>query len=81
MNDYREVGDLSVQVMLVPEGKREPYPRHYSGTFAFSRFLYPLAHGLPLRVAFPDSDAAPSEGRDGVYQVASQKHEWVRTCL
>lgn len=53
MNDYREVGDLSVQVMLVPEGKREPYPRHYSGTFAFSRFLYPLAHGLPLRVAVP----------------------------
>ena len=53
MNDYREVGDLSVRAMLIPKGKREPYPRDYRGALAFSRFLYPLAHGLPLRGAVP----------------------------
>src|SRR5437588_12684414 len=30
-----------------------PYPLHYRGAFAFSTFLYPHLHRLPLRVAFP----------------------------
>jgi hypothetical protein len=30
-----------------------PYPLHYRGAFAFSTFLYPHLHRLPLRGAFP----------------------------
>src|SRR6266487_611740 len=30
-----------------------PYPLHYRGAFAFSTFLYPHLHRLPLRVTFP----------------------------
>src|SRR5690349_5893641 len=32
---------------------RNPYPPHYRTAFAFSIFLYPPPHRLPLRDAFP----------------------------
>lgn len=31
-----------------------PYPHHYSTTFAFSNILYPLPHQLVLRLPYPD---------------------------
>ena len=47
MNDYREVGDLSVQAMLFPEGKRNPVPVITAG-----RSLSPDS-STPSRMGFP----------------------------
>jgi len=50
--DQVEVCPLSRGVML-PYGRRNPYPPHYEAAFAFSTILYPQSHRLALRLAFP----------------------------
>ena len=62
MNDYREVGVLSDQAMSLLYEESEPYPRHYSGALAYSRFFYPLAHGQPLRVIVPETTRCSAFG-------------------
>ncbi len=52
-----------------------PYPPHYKTAFAFSIFLCPHPHRLPLRVAFPygrstglpRSTLKPSNGLGSAY--------------
>src|SRR5258708_11730427 len=51
MRDHMEVCPLSRGVIL-PLWLNS-YPPHYRAAFAFSTFLYPQLHRLPLRVAFP----------------------------
>ena len=47
-----EVCPLSREVML-PYGRRNPYPPRYETAFAFSTILYPQSYRLALRLAFP----------------------------
>jgi len=53
--DQVEVCPLSRGVML-PYGRRNPYPTHYRLTFASSTILYPQSHRLALRLAFPKGE-------------------------
>jgi hypothetical protein len=50
-----EVCPLSRGVML-PYGRRNPYPPHYKAAFAFSTILYPQSHWLASRLAFPKGE-------------------------
>ena len=54
-SDQAEVCPLSRGVML-PYGRRNPYPPHYKAAFAFSTILYPQSHRLTLRLAFPKGE-------------------------
>ena len=46
MNDYREVGDLSVRAMLFPERKRNPIPAITAGPLLFPDSSTPSRMGL-----------------------------------
>jgi len=68
-----EVCPLSRGVML-PCGRRNPYPPHYKAAFAFSTILYPQSHRLTLRLAF-------SEERTTGLPRSARVPAWVRSLL
>ena len=50
--EERPDGSLRTFVQGYVAVRRNPYPSHYSSTFASSVIRYPQHYGLPLRVAF-----------------------------
>ena len=86
MSDQAEVCPLSRGVLSPFGGSHgaasrfNPYPAHYSLAFASSAILYPQAHRLTLRLAFPCGPVHRETFGLTTFR-ASTLTAWVRFCL